>query len=177
MNFEPSSIDWRLALKTADELLDAVDQDKSSTGWYLVFGLIGFVVLIVLGVGIFLVVVQLIAATVTWLENHGLKRTWVWLKQLPKSKLVILCGASVFVLCGLFPPWLDVTPQGHSRALAYSFILTPPANGGYGTRLDMARLAVEWLCVAVTTGTIWLLVSKKGAGASPKISSPPFIKN
>jgi TPR repeat protein len=83
------------------------------------------------------------------------------------SKLIILVGAVAFILCGLFPPWLDISHQGHTRSAGYSFILSPPP-GDYGVKLDIARLFVEWFCIAVATGTVWLLVSKPEKGKDSK---------
>ena len=83
------------------------------------------------------------------------------------SKLIILVGAVAFILCGLFPPWLDISHQGHTRSAGYSFILSPPP-GDYGVKLDIARLFVEWFCIAVATGTVWLLVSKPEKGKGSK---------
>jgi hypothetical protein len=87
------------------------------------------------------------------------------------SKLIILSGAVAFILCGLFPPWLYISNEGHTRSTGYGFILLPPANTdnrAYGTKLDIARLSVEWLCIAVATGTVWMLVSKPEKGKGSK---------
>ena len=86
------------------------------------------------------------------------------------SKLIILVGAIAFILCGFFPPWLYISYQGHTRSADYSFILSPPPSveGTYGTKLDISRLAVEWFCIAVATGTFWLLVSKPEKGKDSK---------
>lgn len=83
---------------------------------------------------------------------------WRLLKRIGLIKSIILCGAVAFLLCGLFPPWLYISSEGHTHAAGCDFILSPPTRGNY--KLDTARLAVEWLCIVVATGIVWLLVSK-----------------
>jgi hypothetical protein len=78
--------------------------------------------------------------------------------RVPAAKLTIIVGAVAFILCGLFPPWLSISSAGHAHATGCSFILSPPTKGN--SKLDISRLAVEWLCIAVAAGTVWLLVSK-----------------
>jgi hypothetical protein len=86
------------------------------------------------------------------------------------SKRIILVGAVAFILCGLFPPWLSISYEGHIRSADYRFILLPPPKEqyAYGRKLDISRLAVEWLCIAVATGTVLLLVSKPEKGRDAK---------
>jgi hypothetical protein len=84
-------------------------------------------------------------------------------KKLGVQKFILLCGSFMFVLCGLFPPWLDISNQGHTRSTAYSFILSPPATarGSYGVELDISRLVVEWLCILAVTGVAWIIFVPK----------------
>lgn len=84
---------------------------------------------------------------------------WSQVKTGSGRKLIFGCGAIAFVLCGLFPPWLSVSYEGHAHAMGFSFILTPPSTW---TRLDFSRLTVEWLCVVVATGTLLLLTTNSG---------------
>lgn len=91
-----------------------------------------------------------------------------------KARVVVLCGALAFVLCGLFPPWLyTVSQDGYaankSAGFGLLFDAPDPSNraAGSGIRLDTARLAVEWLCVLAATGALWLWFAKPG--------SPPQI--
>jgi len=100
------------------------------------------------------------------------------IKRMGMQKFIVLCGGGAFVLCGLFPPWLLVSQQGHAQAWGYSFILSPPEDyRGYGYKLDACRLLVEWICILAASGTVWILVAKKngyretpdGLKASPKV--------
>ena len=81
---------------------------------------------------------------------------WRLKRRISTQKFILFCGVVLFVFCGLFPPWLYISDRGHTRSAGYSFILSAPPDA----RLDISRLAVEWLCIAVATGTVWLLVSK-----------------
>lgn len=76
-----------------------------------------------------------------------------------------MCGSLAFLLCGLFPPWLQTYDEGnvlaHTIALAeksagFSFIFIAPSGGN---RVDTARLGVEWLCVLAATGAAWVLLA------------------
>lgn len=89
---------------------------------------------------------------------------------------VVLFGLFVFVMFGLFPPWLYTFayPGGHSeRDAGYRFILRPPAPANtspvHGVRLDVARLGTEWLSIVAATGAIWILATQIG-GRSDKPS-------
>jgi len=79
------------------------------------------------------------------------------------SKLIMLVGAVAFILCGLLPPWLDISNQGHTRATAYSFILSPPPTKeySYGVKIDISRLVVEWLCILAVTAVAWIIFVPK----------------
>jgi hypothetical protein len=97
---------------------------------------------------------------------------WRLMKPLGAQKFTLFCGVVVFVLCGLFPPWLytyDVTAT-HSRSDAgYSFILSPPLKRGRittadGIQLDTSRLLIEWACILAATGAGWLLTTGKSKG-------------
>jgi hypothetical protein len=103
---------------------------------------------LVLGVALLLLGVTALAACVIL--------AWRLKKRIGAQKFILFCGVVLFVFCGLFPPWLYISDRGHTRSAGYSFILSAPPDA----RLDISRLAVEWLCIAVATGTVWLLVSK-----------------
>jgi hypothetical protein len=80
------------------------------------------------------------------------------MERIGAQKIILLCGAVAFILCGLFPPWLFISYEGHTHAAGFKFILSPTTNGNF--KLDIPRLTVEWLCIAVATGTVWLLAFK-----------------
>lgn len=98
---------------------------------------------------------------------------WRLMKRIGAQKFTLFCGTVVFVLCGLFPPWLytyDSTGT-HARSNAgCSFILSPPLNLNRGTstangiQLDTTRLLIEWACVLAATGAGWLLTTGKSKG-------------
>ena len=103
---------------------------------------------------------------------------WRLIKRIGAQKFTLFCGAVVFVLCGLFPPWLythDSTGT-HSRSNAgCSFILSPPLKLGMyvtaGIQLDTSRLLIEWACVLAATGAGWLLTTGNGRLAfCPKLA-------
>ena len=108
------------------------------------------------GVGLWLIVV--------------LVRSVIWAIRTFRAKAIVLGGCLLFVLCGLFPPWL-YTHSGHTvRSAGYRFLLTAPQPLNYsnsGIRLDVERLAIEWLCILAGTGMALMLVAKSG-GAQGK---------
>lgn len=77
-----------------------------------------------------------------------------------KQKRCLWVGVFFFVLAGLVPPWIgrvDIPYRAHfERPLGYSFIINPPNPGGLekevSIQLDLRRLSVEWLIVAMVTG-------------------------
>ena len=73
-------------------------------------------------------------------------------------KKSILAGtAALFILAGLFPPWLTVSYQGHTYASACRFILSPLSDPREGVRLDAARLLIEWACILAGGTTAWII--------------------
>src|ERR1035438_9761262 len=84
-------------------------------------------------------------------------------------KAIALGGCFLFLLCGLFPPWL-YTRSGHTESSAgYYFLPTAPQPKSYsnsGISLDAQRLAIEWLCILLGSGMALILVAKSGGGHS-----------
>ena len=83
-------------------------------------------------------------------------------KALLNRKTVLVVGAFLVAVAGLFPPWLyTFSASGiHSEKNAgYALILTPPAREGksepYGIRLDSSRLVIEWVCIAAAAGAVY----------------------
>lgn len=89
-----------------------------------------------------------------------------------KQKKCIWTGLIVFVLMGLFPPWVSMDESHHlfsepsytGAALysssGYSFLLTPPRSAAW---LDLTRLIAQWIMVVVITA--WFFYLKSGAEA------------
>jgi hypothetical protein len=103
--------------------------------------------------------------------------------QLSVPKAIMLGGCFLFLLSGLFPPWL-YTRSGHTvRSAGYCFLLTAPKPEGYngGIKLDAERLAIEWLCILVGSGMGLALFPKSSRAAgqaieNPKSPLPPVAK-
>lgn len=111
---------------------------------------------------------------------------WRLMKRVGVQKGILICGAVVFVLCGLFPPWLytyDVTGT-HSRSDAgYYFVLTPPGpkpsyGNSTGIQLDTSRLLIEWACILAATGAGWVIfIPRKPAKEQRKEANDPLALN
>jgi flagellar basal body-associated protein FliL len=122
------------------------------------------------GVLIVLALVAVLAfLTFVWWLVRKMLRT----ARLSAPKKIMLGGCLLFLLCGLFPPWLYREPNGHVLGNAgYDFILTPPeSRTSYGiytsvrySKLDGSRLCVEWLCILAATGMGLVLFGKSGRG-------------
>jgi len=87
-----------------------------------------------------------------------------------KQRIVLLIGALIFVGLGLYAPWHDkgskasesiygssnidvpapVVAAEYDYAVGYALIFRPPE----GATIDLSRLAVEWACLAVITGSL-----------------------
>lgn len=84
-----------------------------------------------------------------------------------KQRGVLLIGALLFVALALFPPWHTIgtanvysnyTLPNRSEYLGYAFFTRPPEDGA---SIEFSRLAIEWLCLAVVTGTLIVLLKKR----------------
>jgi hypothetical protein len=101
--------------------------------------------------------VALAVLTVAWRLVRKSLRTG----RLSGPKLIILGGCLLFLLCGLFPPWIYTYSGGRTRSAGYSFIAIAPRDE---TRIDAVRLAVEWLCVLACAGMALVFTAKPGGG-------------
>ena len=103
------------------------------------------------------------------------------MKSLNKS--VLKWGLIAVALLGLFPPWLYTVERSGTRDSSgahsttdagYHFILTPPAarqqRDEHGVRLDVARLIIEWVCVAALTVCTQLILSAKPSKSKPLVT-------
>jgi hypothetical protein len=93
-----------------------------------------------------------------------------------RQLLAIRCGVGLIVLMGMIPPWVHTFDARsiHSRKPAgYQFIFTPPkpegASPAYGVRLDVSRLAIQWV-VTATAAAAFVLVSRQREKPAPKVS-------
>jgi len=91
-----------------------------------------------------------------------------------RQRKVLLCAVIAAVIAGLFPPW------NHTQSLAYRptalkpagyyFILDSPVPKSFsdcGVSLDMRRLFVEWVIIALVA-TIPFLTPRKPKGITSK---------
>jgi hypothetical protein len=80
-----------------------------------------------------------------------------------KQKIVLMIGIIVFLLIGIFPPWVLISsPENSARlegAIGYSFIIFSPNHGW--CRIDISRLMVEWITMVVVMGGLILLFNDK----------------
>lgn len=66
------------------------------------------------------------------------------------KQIVVVIFTGIFVLCGVFPPWRS--PGGFNSG--YRMLLDPPNQ----SHVDLSRLLVEWVLVAVVGAVAWWLV-------------------
>lgn len=73
-----------------------------------------------------------------------------------KQRKLLQVGIVVAVLMGVFPPWMDSFSyeQLHSQgAGGYAFIFDPPkAEILHTVSIDLSRLVVQWVVVALAVG-------------------------
>jgi len=95
-----------------------------------------------------------------------------------KQVKILIGGLIVFVLIGLFPPWIQCVDFGHEgaylkteRPAGYAPIFLPPLPEQskkvlifdeclIGVRLDIHRLFIQWLILIALTSCILLLFHK-----------------
>jgi hypothetical protein len=76
-----------------------------------------------------------------------------------KQKTLIAIAALLIVVTGLFPPWTrHVSYMGYGVTIpkSWSFILSPP----YSSSVDISRLLITWVIIAVVTGALCLILKK-----------------
>jgi len=73
-----------------------------------------------------------------------------------KQLKLLQVGTAVAVLMGMFPPWTKTFhyEQVHSEGPAgYALIIEPPkADMLYTVKIDLSRLFVQWIVVAMAVG-------------------------
>ncbi len=76
-------------------------------------------------------------------------------RAITRRKILAL-GIGLVALMGLFPPWLEVVKTNRverERPAGYSVIFSPPKpTGGWWVKIDVSRLTVQWVVVAVIVG-------------------------
>lgn len=98
--------------------------------------------------------------------------------MIKRQKKMFIAGLLGILLCGLFPPWLnvlDVPYHAHQRTPAgHEFILMPPESkgGAWSVQIDMNTLLVEWVCIISFFGIIIHLMDRP-----EKLLPPPNNKN
>ena len=105
------------------------------------------------------------------------------------QRAVLTMGLAVFVLMGLFPPWVCKYSESGYEPGGYAFIGVGPSNPNVppsartvyiddrpvlpretwwrATRMDTARLATQWLTVMAVVGTVLVLLHKGRPRSSP----------
>lgn len=80
-----------------------------------------------------------------------------------KRRIVIIVGLVVAILCGLFPPRINVgTQQVYKRGFLLSselYGVWHSTSGGQSitpTEIDFGRLFIEWIVIGLMTGAISL---------------------
>ncbi len=76
-----------------------------------------------------------------------------------KQIIILWVGIAIFVLMGLFPPWV-VYEQGHLYFL-HKLTLFSPIRTNNGSRIDVPRLCVQWAMVAVVTSGLLITLKDK----------------
>ena len=99
------------------------------------------------------------------------------------QKIALWVGIGLFVLAGLFPPWIQryhssayesYNPRGYApifvppRAMWYGKVLQDALADRLGVQVDWWRLEVQWaIIIVVTAGAVVTLKSKPTDTAKP----------
>jgi hypothetical protein len=93
-----------------------------------------------------------------------------------KQKKVIWIALIIFILMGLFPPWVSMCEIGSGigdysgvsvyRSSDYSFILSPPRKSAW---IDLSRLIPQWLMLSVLT--TWMVYIRNDQNLKAKKST------
>ena len=81
-----------------------------------------------------------------------------------KQKKIILFGAILFILIGIFPPWSSIYKSNNldsKHPVGYGLIFAPhqKVTSTYSLEIDARRLTVQWIIVLVATGVGVFLTS------------------
>jgi len=82
------------------------------------------------------------------------------------QRKIIILSIAMCILMGIFPPWIytfDYKSTHSETPAEYAFIFDPPwpeeDNRRYGARIDLSRITVQWITLAIVTTGALLLVS------------------
>ena len=82
------------------------------------------------------------------------------------QRKILIIAAFIYIIMGLFPPWVytyDFRTMHSENPAGYALIFDPPwpdgNNEGYGVRIDISRISVQWITLALVTASALLLVS------------------
>ena len=86
-----------------------------------------------------------------------------------RKEIVVWVGIFLIALMGIFPPFSrTISGVGGTyieRGIGYYFILTQPnyevENWQIGVKLDISRLCVQWVTVAIVTGGLLYIFREK----------------
>ncbi len=101
-------------------------------------------------------------------EAIALPRIFEIVRAVVNRKAIVALAAAVFIVAGLYPPWLQVcnTSGIHSRLDAgYHSIFSPPQPSGglspyVAIQIDVSRLVVEWVCILMAGCAAWFMCSR-----------------
>ena len=86
------------------------------------------------------------------------------------QRITTLCGIAALVVAGLIPPWrevLDLQALHQESPLGYAPIFLPPSGqSGRSVNIDVIRLLVQWVVIALVTGGIFFALNDAGINAS-----------
>jgi hypothetical protein len=81
-----------------------------------------------------------------------------------KQKLVVAFASVLFVLAGVFPPWLLRGPGGSTFFFTHKhWLFAPPpvAGNGVGVSVCLPVLIVQWITLAVVAVGLLLLLQRR----------------
>ena len=91
-----------------------------------------------------------------------------------KQKLCVWLGIGVFVLMGLFPPWvyrLDAKDTRVEKSAGYSLLVSPPEAAPYPSwgwgedlttvKIDVARLLIQWAMLVAVVGGLLVTLGER----------------
>lgn len=90
-----------------------------------------------------------------------------------KQRKVVILGIVLFILMGLFPPWiytLNAQSINREKPAGYALIISPPEPEknavAFGVKIDISRLIVQWLVLATATGFGVFMASQRNGDKS-----------
>ena len=82
------------------------------------------------------------------------------------QRKIIVLSITMYIVMGLFPPWVytfDNKSTHTENPAGYAIIFNPPWAEGderrHGVHVDMSRITVQWITLAIVTAGALLLVS------------------